>query len=205
VNRYLLSAVLLLTLPASAAISEIQSKSKWNNTLAACAVPSMTVGSGHLIAVWTSWHTTGANNITASVGDSLSNQSYVSAVGPTLQPASNTAGQIFYIRSLQTGGVDIVTVTFSSTPTSSNCVAVEYSGLDPNYPLDSVSSGYSYSAGTYMDSGTAAPANANLAVFGGWPSRSLPRHGVPHPWEFHGWASSNSPWHVHRGMFIGRS
>ncbi len=37
-------------------------------------------------------------------------------------------------------------------------------------------------------------------VPGGWPSRTLPRHGVPHPWQFHGWAAANSPWHVHRSQ-----
>jgi hypothetical protein len=25
--------------------------------------------------------------------------------------------------------------------------------------------------------------------FGGWPSRALTRHGMPHPWRFHGWAA----------------
>ena len=32
---------------------------------------------------------------------------------------------------------------------------------------------------------------------GGWPSRVLARNGMPHPWQFHGWAATNSP-----GMFI---
>ncbi len=32
---------------------------------------------------------------------------------------------------------------------------------------------------------------------GGWPSRTLARHGMPHPWQFHGWAAANS-----LGMFI---
>ena len=26
-------------------------------------------------------------------------------------------------------------------------------------------------------------------VFGGWPSRTPTRHGMPHPWQFHGWAA----------------
>ena len=46
-------------------------------------------------------------------------------------------------------------------------MAVEYSGLDQSYSLDSTSAGYSYSAGTVLDSGTVTPANANLLVFGG--------------------------------------
>ncbi len=35
---------------------------------------------------------------------------------------------------------------------------------------------------------------------GGWPSRTLTRHGIPHPWQFHGWAAANSPWQVHRSQ-----
>jgi hypothetical protein len=48
-------------------------------------------------------------------------------------------------------------------------VIVEYNGLDQNYPLDSVSAGYSTAGNptSLMDSGTVAPANANLLVFGG--------------------------------------
>ncbi len=33
----------------------------------------------------------------------------------------------------------------------------------------------------------------------------LTRHGMPHPWQFHGWAAANSLWHVRRGMFIGHN
>lgn len=45
----------------------------------------------------------------------------------------------------------------------------EYSGADQSYPLDSVSAGYStYGNPTILlDSGTVAPAKANLLVFGG--------------------------------------
>jgi hypothetical protein len=48
-------------------------------------------------------------------------------------------------------------------------VIVEYSGLDTNYPLDSVSAGYSTSGNPtgLLDSGTVAPGNSNLLVFGG--------------------------------------
>jgi hypothetical protein len=47
-------------------------------------------------------------------------------------------------------------------------VVVEYHGLDLNYPLDSVSAGYSYAsgAGKALDSGFAVPANTNLLIFG---------------------------------------
>src|SRR4029077_5658776 len=89
------------------------------------------------------------------------------AVGPTIQSASNTAGQIFYAANINGGSPDTVTEKFNSAPSSSNCVIAEYSGADQNYPLDSTSAGYSYSAGGLLDSGTVAPANANLLLFGG--------------------------------------
>jgi hypothetical protein len=104
---------------------------------------------------------------------------FPSAVGPTLQSAASTptSAQIFYAENITGSGVghnDTVTVTFtcvsscgSPSISAGGIVAVEYSGLDQNYPLDSVSAGYSYSAGSYLDSGTAAPANANLLLFGG--------------------------------------
>jgi hypothetical protein len=78
--------------------------------------------------------------------------------------------QTFYVVSNGNTGTSYkATVTYSGSgpDVSSGCVAVEYSGTDPNYPLDSVSAAYSYSAGSLFDSGTAAPANANLLVFGG--------------------------------------
>jgi hypothetical protein len=32
---------------------------------------------------------------------------------------------------------------------------------------------------------------------GDWPSRTVGRHRMPHPWHFHGWAAANFPRHVH--------
>jgi len=140
---------------------------------------------GHLLAVWTFWQST--STYTAQITDSQNNGTgnppvFPSAIGPTLQSATSTptSAQIFYAANITGSGVghnDTVTVTFTCTSTPTICasatvpsagvVAVEYSGADQNYPLDSVSAGYSYSVGGYMDSGTAAPANANLLVFGG--------------------------------------
>ena len=91
-----------------------------------------------------------------------------SAVGPTVQSASNTAAEIFYVANINNTG-ETVTLTFSGTGTvtSSACVMVEYSGADTNYPLDSVSAGYSTGTNqtAFLDSGNAAPANSNLLVF----------------------------------------
>jgi len=39
-----------------------------------------------------------------------------------------------------------------------------------------------------------------MEIQGGWPSRTLTRHGMSHLWQFHGWAAANSPWHVHRSQ-----
>jgi len=35
-------------------------------------------------------------------------------------------------------------------------------------------------------------ADCGVDPFGGWPSRTLTRYGMPHPWQFHGWAAANS-------------
>jgi hypothetical protein len=161
--------VLLLASPVFAQIAKQQSAAKWNQTnTTMCQVPfGMNTGSNNLIVVWTSWQST--STFTASVADNAAptNNTYYSAVGPTLQSVSNTSAQIFYAKKIS-GGADTVTVTYSGTVSSANCVIVEYSGADTMYPLDSVSAGYSYSGnpGNYFDSGTAAPANASLLVFG---------------------------------------
>ena len=176
--KHVLCAFLFLALPAFATISQRQSPvSQWNSSPTSSCYASLGSGyhSGDLIVVWTYWSTgSSSNNLTASVGDALGN-SYVSAVGPTLQSASasNTAAQIFYVASTVVGsGPERVTVTYSGSATTSGCVFVEYQGADPNYPLDSVSAGYSYAPGILMDSGAVAPANANLLIFGGGTSDS---------------------------------
>lgn len=158
--------VLLLTVQAFATISQVQSKATWSATGITCAVTfTSSPSNNNLIALWTSWTTTGTNGVAANASDSLGNI-FLSA-GPTVQSASNTAGQIFYAKKITGGSSDTITVTFTAAPTFSNCVIVEYSGADQNYPLDSTSAGYSYNPGSLLDSGNAAPANANLLVFGG--------------------------------------
>jgi len=69
---------------------------------------------------------------------------FVSAVGPTIQSASSTAAQIVYAKSINPG-TDNIGIQFanSGSATSVSCVAVEYSGADTMYSLDSVSAGYS--------------------------------------------------------------
>jgi hypothetical protein len=193
-TKFLFCSVVLFSLSASATISQVQSKATWGATGATCGVNfNSNPTTGNLIAVWTSWTTSGTNNVTASVRDNLNNGTvcnsagqcfYASAVGPTLQSASNTAAQIFYAPNIQGHSNDPVTVTFSSAPTSSNCVIVEYGGLDQNYPLDSVSAGYSTSGNptNLLDSGAVAPANSNLLVFGGGTSDNGTPNTTGLPW-----------------------
>lgn len=151
-RKWLLCVFLLCTLPALGAISQQQSPiSQWNGS--ASSTCSNTFGSnssaGDLFVVWTFWSTgTSSNQLTASVGDNFGN-SFPSAVGPTLQVASNTYAQIFYAKKITLGtGHDVLTVSYFlngvlSNATTSGCVFVEYQGADTMYPLDSVSAGYS--------------------------------------------------------------
>lgn len=170
---------LLCTLPALATISQRQTPvSQFNSGASSTCFNAFgsTPTQGDLFVVWTYWSTGGSqNHLTAKVTDSATfNNSFVSAVGPTLQVGSNTAAQIFYVANLNSPGTgsDTLTVTYylngvQTNATTSGCVFVEYQGADPNYPLDSTSAGYSYSPGNLLDSGTAAPANSNLLVFAG--------------------------------------
>jgi hypothetical protein len=162
VKKCILCVILVLAVPAFATIANVQSNAKWTCTgtggSITCQVTLTTqpTVTGHLLAVWTFWQST--SPYTASVSDSQNNGVfngtsfvYPSAVGPTLQSASNTGGQIFYAANITGSGSgnDKVTVTFTCTSTPTICasatipsagvVAVEYSGLDQNNPLDSVS------------------------------------------------------------------
>ena len=186
-----LCVILLLTLPAFATITNVQSNAKWTCTGTSSPITCFVVlttqptTTGNLLAVWTFWKST--STYTASVQDSQLNgvnQFFPSAVGPTLQSTSNTSAQIFYAANI-TGSTppnkDTVTVTFtcvssctSPSITAGGVVAVEYSGADIYYPLDSVSAGYSTSGNptSLLDSGTVAPANSNLLLFAGGVSDS---------------------------------
>jgi len=177
VKPLLLCAVIFLSIPGSATISQVQSTANWSCSGTSCAQPfASKPATGNLIAVWTFWQSSGA--FTASVADTLCPApcaSYLSAVGPTLQASASTptTAQIFYFKNLQNlhNLSDTVTVTFAGTGTISaaGVVIVEYSGADQNYPLDSVSAGYSTggNATSLLDSGAVAPANSNLLVFAG--------------------------------------
>jgi hypothetical protein len=179
VKNCALCTFLLCALPALATISQRQAPvSLFNSSPSFTCVKAFgaTSTAGDLFVVWTYWSTgTSSNQLTAKVADNLIgfHNTFSSAVGPTLQAASNTYAQIFYAKGITVGtGSDTLTVTYSlngvaTNANTSGCVFVEYQGADLNFPLDSTSAGYSFSAGNTLDSGSAAPANASLLVFGG--------------------------------------
>lgn len=183
-NKFAFFAVFLAVLPAFATIAQQRNTFNWTcsgatNTTTGkltCPLPAFsTTGATDLIVVWITWQS--ATTLTASVSDNFAPPSqYTSAVGPTIQSASSMpmSAQMFYAKNIL-GGAVTITVTLqgpipggTSVP-SFGVVAVEYSGLDTQYPLDSVSAGYSTSGNptSLMDSGTVAPANSNLLVFSG--------------------------------------
>ena len=194
-TRSALLVIVFFASQAFATISYVQSAAKWTcsgsgvNVPVICYVDLTTqpTSNKNLLAVWTLWRTTFPYS--ASVQDSKLNGVdgyFQSAVGPTLQSATSTptSAQIFYAANIEGSGIgqyDRITVTFTCPTANSICnnssnppsissagvVGVEYSGADTVAPLDSVSEAISNSAGTLMDSGTAAPANASLLMFGG--------------------------------------
>jgi hypothetical protein len=174
VTKFFLSAVLLLATPAFATITKIQSNATWATTnTTSCTVTLSNTSLNNLLVVWATWS---PSSVSVSNVQDSNNPQFPSAVGPTVQSASNTAAQILYQNNIRpTSGTDTVKVTFSGgTASTASCVAVEYSGADLNYPLDSVSAGYSTSGNptSLLDSGTVAPANSNLLVFAGGVSDS---------------------------------
>jgi len=159
----------MFAVPSLATIAQVQSNATWGSTNTTnCTVTLGTTHTRNLLVVWAAWS---PSTLTASVVDTSNNiHPFPSAVGATVQSASNTAAQIVYQNNIQpTVGTDTVKVSFNGTATTASCVAVEYSGADLNYPLDSVSAGYSTGSNptSLLDSGTVAPANSNLLVFAG--------------------------------------
>ena len=109
----------------------------------------------------------GWNDSTATISavtDSKGN-AYTSAVGPTVQ--SGLASQsIYYARNIASAaaGANSVTVTFSRAAVSPDIRILEYSGADPNNPVDvkAANSGNSSSS----SSGSATTTSPNDLIFG---------------------------------------
>jgi fibronectin type 3 domain-containing protein len=109
----------------------------------------------------------GWNDSTATVSSvtDKSGNTYTRAVGPTIQ--SGTASQsIYYAKNIvaAAAGANIVTVTFSSAAAFPDIRILEYSGADPNNPVDvtAASSGNS----TTSSSGAVTTTNATDLIFG---------------------------------------
>jgi len=168
-TKCFLSVLLLFASPTIATITKVQSNATWGTpNTPTCSVPLSTTTHQNLLVVWAAWSPSTLK--VSKVVDNTNTTPFPSAVGPTMQSASNTAAQIFYQNNINAASnPDNVVVTFNGMATTASCVAVEYSGADLNYPLDSVSAGYSTSgnATSLLDSGAVAPANSNLLVFAG--------------------------------------
>ncbi len=120
---------LLLTLPAFATVTPVQSNAKWNCSAltgqsVTCTVGTTTAITIHnLLVVWTFWESSngsgGTYPYTAGVDDSGTgggNNTWYSAAGPTLQLAATTptTAQIFYAKNINsTTGADPIRITFS--------------------------------------------------------------------------------------------
>ena len=117
---------------------------------------------GDLNVVVVGWNDSTAT--VSSVSDSKGNV-YTRAVGPTVQ--SGLASQsIYYAKNIASAaaGTNTVTVTFSSAAVSPDIRILEYSGADPNNPVDvtAANSGSSSSS----SSGSATTTNATDLIFG---------------------------------------
>jgi len=119
---------------ASAQISLVHVTSCGPQTFpATCAIPS--TGSGNvLVAAWASNNGGGGTTI-ASVNDNVGNV-YLEAGNARASDASaNTMADIWYAKN-SLAGATVVTITPSPSGTAGTALIWEFSGVDPNSPLD---------------------------------------------------------------------
>ncbi len=117
---------------------------------------------GHLNVVAVGWNDSTAT--VTRVADSKGN-TYTRAVGPTIQ--SGVASQsIYYAKNIvaAAAGTNTVTVTFSTAASYPDIRILEYSGVDPNNPVDVTAA--SSGSGTSSSSGSATTTNATDLIFG---------------------------------------
>ncbi len=109
----------------------------------------------------------GWNNSTATVTavTDTSGNRYARAVGPTVQ-AAVASQSIYYAPNISSAaaGANSVTVTFSSAATFPDIRILEYSGADPNNPVDVTAAGSGSSATS--SSGSVTTTNAADLIFG---------------------------------------
>ena len=117
---------------------------------------------GDLNVVVVGWND--ASTTVSSVTDTSGN-TYILAVGPTVQPGPAGGGglsqAIYYAKSIAsaTTGNNIVTVRFSAAAAFPDVRILEYSGLSPTNPLDATAAAFGNSATS--SSGTATTTSAN--------------------------------------------
>ena len=109
----------------------------------------------------------GWNNSTATVSSvtDTSHNTYTLAVGPTIQSGVATQS-IYYAKNIvaAAAGANSVTVTFSAAAAEPDIRILEYTGADPNNPVD-VTAASSGSSAT-SSSGSATTTNATDLIFG---------------------------------------
>jgi hypothetical protein len=117
---------------------------------------------GHLNVVVVGWNDSTA---TVSAVTDTSHNTYTLAVGPTIQSGIATQS-IYYAKNIvaATAGANIVTVTLSVAATYPDIRILEYSGADPNGPVD-VTAASSGSSAT-SSSGSVTTTNATDLLFG---------------------------------------
>ena len=152
------------TAPITPAIGYVQDNSAASQS--SLAVASVTYAaaqvSGDLNVVVVAWNDSTA--VVSGVTDSSGNV-YTLAVGPTI--VSGYASQsIYYAPNIApaAAGANTVTVAFASAATSPDIRILEYSGADPNSPVDATSANSGNSATS--DSGSATTTNPTDLIFG---------------------------------------
>ncbi|HET8925013.1 MAG TPA: IPT/TIG domain-containing protein, partial [Candidatus Acidoferrum sp.] len=160
--------LLLLSLglvQARAAISFVQSNSATPQTPQASVAVVYTLAqtAGNLNVVVVGWNDSTAT--ISSVVDSKGNQ-YLVAAAPVVQTGTATQA-IYYAKNIASAaaGTNTVTVTFSVAAVFADIRIAEYSGLDPNNPLD-VSVGAQGTTTATSNSGSATTTNANDLLVG---------------------------------------
>jgi uncharacterized membrane protein len=117
---------------------------------------------GDLNVVVVGWND--SNSTISRIVDSKGN-TYTRAVGPTIQ--SGVASQsIYYAKNITAAGAgtNTVTVTFSTAAAYPDIRILEYSGADPNSPVDVTSA--SYGSGSSCNSGSATTTNSTDLILG---------------------------------------
>jgi uncharacterized membrane protein len=130
------------------------------STVSVVYTAAQTAGDLNVVAV--GWNDSSAT--VSSVTDSSGNQ-YTRAVGPTIV-SGYISQSIYYAKNIHAAGAggNTVTVAFSTAATSADVRIVEYSGADPNNPVDVTAASSGNSAST--SSGSATTTNPTDLIFG---------------------------------------